>query len=183
MELNIPNEMRFLITCSIDPDGFRRLQCPRCTMTFKIMVNPGEYSDPLALRLSRLFEEDDEVDDGIAELGLCCPYCAHSARCQDFIDDEMERTIRAVARTQVIEPAVEMMMAGLTKSFKKLNSSFMKVTVTETHAPRPMLMFGGPEVADMRHATLLCCNREIKLNEQWTERFFCPHCRTELIMT
>lgn len=181
MSLDIPDRMRFLITCSMDPDGFRKMQCPRCTVLFKIEVEPGEYSDPLALHLSRVLEDEDEDED--AKPALSCPYCAHSAPSQDFVDEEMERTVYSVARTQFIDPALDAMLSSITNSFKKISSSFLKVSVTETRPPRDMLPLSGPEVSDMRRTTLLCCNRVMKLDERWADHIFCPYCRTHLILT
>jgi hypothetical protein len=154
-------------------------------MIFKTEVNPGEYSDPLALHLSRIFAEDDEQDeqDDSPQKSLVCPYCGKVANSQEFIDEEMERTIKAAATSQIVEPVIDAFMNDLAKSFKGINSEFLKVSVTSSSAPRQMLAFSGPEVSDMRRVSLLCCSEKVKIVDGWTDSIRCPHCSSALLLT
>lgn len=159
------------------------MECPACSMNFKIKVDPSEYSDPLAFRLSRILEDEESNPNSETETDMTCPYCGNVAAPQNFLDEDMERTIRSIAKTQIIDPAIDALMSSFTDGFKKLNSKHLKISVTEHPAPRSMLASAGPEVSDMRRTVLLCCGREAKIIDRWAGQILCPHCSTSLIVT
>src|SRR5262249_4043292 len=117
---------------------------------------------------------------------LWCPYCSHHDQAQHMMTEETTDYLKRIAYREYVLPMMNQMFSGLQDSFGKSRRSggFISLSVefkhTRTVAPvRPM---HGPELADFKIVTFLCCNKKIKLSEWWTDVFLCSFCGTQVVL-
>jgi uncharacterized C2H2 Zn-finger protein len=173
---------RFLIGVAADAQDFLRRQCPRCGLDFKQKGEPDQKHDSLAWWLQETVRE--EAASAKAEVPLPsgtlthCPYCGASDQSQAFVHPELVSYIRQIARREIIEPAIEKMLASFSSRLRSSKYLKVKVTAPSGRRPRPI---SGPEPDDQLRVRCLACGDVFKINEAWRGAVTCPSCSATLL--
>jgi hypothetical protein len=84
-------------------------------------------------------------------------------------------------------PQLNKAFSGLEESFGRNRSTggFLSFSLSFTHnrSPLPARPIHGPEPADMKILSFLCCGKRLKVPEAWWTIDHCPYCKTPVTLT
>jgi|SRR5581483_11375878 len=187
----LENEKRsYSLEVSVDRDGFFRRTCPSCGRDFKTLASDADFTSILNPQIERLgsqFGLPLSIEGAnIEKTYLRCPYCGDTAESGKTLTEEMITYAKRFVMREFVWPMINQMFGDLEDSFRGNRSSggFLSISVEFQHsrgvlAIRPM---NGPEPADMKIITLLCCDKKIKISEQWTGFEACPYCESDIVI-
>ena len=175
----------FHFSYSLDRKNFFRRACPKCGLEFKTKAEPGEIASILqpafrqmGLEIGETPESDEDRDD--VKSCLICPYCGEQTETCDFLTQDFKRCLERFVYREVMLPQINSMFEGLADSIghQKNGGGFLSIELSmefnrSLNPPRPI---SGPEPPDMKIVKLLCCNKEIKILENWNCGIYCPYC-------
>lgn len=170
--------IEFKIPISLDPDGFLRRQCPLCGRQFKIRPlreestpDTGKPEDTFLL----IIEEEGKVkEDMETSPGLFCPYCGQQSPQKDFLTDAQREYIQNI----IYRYGKQLIEEELFKSLKRIESRLsgpISIRVEPKKTPEPNIP-PLTDVGDMQIYHLSCCEKEIKIQEDWEKPVYCPYC-------
>jgi hypothetical protein len=178
------SEIKMNLPFPLDDDGFFRRGCPLCHKEFKILLGKEELTD-LAQRSIASFmvepkeETTDSDDSERSETEFICPYCGQRAPSNSWWTKEQRNYVGIVAKNIMAKMINENLIRPLKRSFRSPSSGMVSIRFEgkEMEQQEPWI---SPEVNDMEIFDFPCCQRKIKIEENWTgivHCFFCgfPH--------
>ncbi|WP_165076054.1 hypothetical protein [Methanogenium sp. MK-MG] len=98
-----------------------------------------------------------------------CPYCGQSADANEwFTTAQKDYTMNIAANA-----GIDLINKELTKSLKKLDSRSFRVKTRDVPRRNELI---NPENDDMVFFALPCCNKQIKISEEWDGTIYCYFC-------
>jgi uncharacterized Zn-finger protein len=139
------------ICMPVDDDGYFRRSCPYCNNEFKIK------------------KEDQE--DLLSEKDYWCPYCGQTA------DRNKWWTREQIELRHKIEKniAADIINRDLIKPLQRLHSPSSGIRVTTHELERGNELI-NPDINEMNTIPLPCCNKTIKIAEEWDKTVYCFYC-------
>lgn len=136
---------------SLDSEGFVRRECPKCEREFKIQTLEKDFLRPPV-------KNSDQVT---------CPYCKHRSNIDQWWTKAQVDYISEMQSFFLLNSIVPK------TSLKMKSTSFVKVKVEVIEQKEPVMK---PEYDDMKRLSVGCCERDIKVLDEWSGEVFCPDC-------
>ena len=171
------SDIEKLLAFPLDEDCFFRRECPFCIKEFKVLVTKEELTDLSqkgidSFMLDQEEEYNKESEEDFSEKEFFCPYCGQSSSIDSWWTKEQLAYIQMV---------VENIMANL------LNENLIKPLKRDINKPNSPLRFEGKlleqhehwishEKNDMKIIELPCCQRNIKIEDDWNKEIYCFFC-------
>ncbi|MHB9129721.1 MAG: hypothetical protein ACYDBB_01355 [Armatimonadota bacterium] len=138
-----------------DEDGYFRRECPFCQRQFKVPV--GETLDTIP--------DNDETQE------FYCPYCAQQSRGGtwwtqeqvDYIHDVQQNAMNGLLNEHFVRP------------LQRANRSNSCVKITANELPEKDSWL-PVDANDMKLFNLPCCEKSLKVAEDWTDKIVCHYC-------
>lgn len=183
----------FHFSYSLDRKHYFRRSCPKCGLDLKTKADPADISNilqPVFRQMGLEIGENPELDENEEETTkekpkLACPYCGHLAEVSEFLTSSFVQYLQRFVLREFILPKINGLLEGFADSVGHHNSGgFLSIEFSmefnrSLYTPRPI---AGPEPPDMKIIYLICCNKEIKILENWNCEVFCPYCSTKTIL-
>lgn len=183
-----PNgQIQFGVSISTDRDGFMRYTCPACGRDFKTQIDPADLQWLLTSYCQRAgLEVGIVAAESRSPHCFWCPYCGQQAESRQMLTEETMTYLKRIVYREYVLPKVNRMFAGIADSFgaPKRAGGFLSLSVEFTHSRSllPARPIHGPEPADMKIVTFLCCKKQIKISERWSDVPLCSHCGTRVVL-
>lgn len=184
---NPADQIQLSISISTDRDGFMRRTCSACGRDFKTEIDPADLQSLLSS-----YCQKQGLDTGVAREDnthvsmLWCPYCSHHDQAQHMMTKEIMDYLKRIAYREYVLPMMNQMFSRLQDSFggSKRSGGFISFSVEFKHTRTiaPVRPIHGPEPADFKIVTFLCCNKKIKLSEYWMDVSLCSFCGTQVVL-
>lgn len=174
------NNHRREISFPLDSDGFFRRQCPSCRREFKVLVEKSELTSLADRGLDSFMVETTGEDEKLelaeyAESKLTCPYCGELAGKYNWWTQQQLAYIRTVARNVAVKSINEELIRPLKRAARRTTSGFVSLKF-EGKEIREQEAWMPPEADDLEAFELACCNRMIKIQEDWSGVVYCFFC-------
>jgi hypothetical protein len=179
-----PNDqIQFAVSISTDRDGFMRYACPSCGRDFKTQIDPADLQWLLTSYCQRAgLEIGDTGTESCPPHCFWCPYCGNRAESRQMLTEETMTYLKQIVYREYVLPSLNRTFAGLADSFggRKQSGGFLSVSIEFKHsrAVLPVRPIHGPEPADMKIVTFLCCTKKMKISERWSDVPLCSFCGT-----
>lgn len=172
------------ISFPLDEDGFFRRECPFCHKEFKVKLEKEELADITQKGIDSFMTEPEEETTDLdenrdSETEFICPYCEQQAHSNSWWTQEQLAYIGVVAKNIMAKIVNEHLIRPLKRTFPKHSTDIvsMRFEGKEMEQQEPWI---SPEINDMEIFDLPCCQRKIKIEDNWTSVvrcFFCgfPH--------
>lgn len=182
---------RFHFSFSLDRKNFFRWACPSCGLEFKTKPEPGELASVLQPAFRPLgFEIGEDPNHGESDqlpTQFMCPYCGYQSEAFNFLTVYFHRYLERFILREYMLPKINSMFEDFADSIgnnRSLSGGFLSIELSmnfnrSLYPPRPI---AGPEPGDMKIVNLLCCNKQIKILENWNCTIFCPYCNGVAIL-
>jgi hypothetical protein len=178
------SEIRMNLPFPLDDDRFFRRECPFCRKEFKVLLEKEELID-LAQKgidsfMIDLKEEAIDLDESEgSETEFFCPYCGQRAPRGNWWTQEQLAYVGIVAKNIMAKIVNENFIHPLKRTFRRPSSGMVSIRFEgkEMEQQEPWI---SPEVNNMEIFDLPCCQRKIKIEDNWSgvvHCFFCgfPH--------
>ena len=178
------SEIRINIPFSLDDEKFFRRECPFCRKEFKVLLEKEELTDLAQKGIDSFMIEakEESIDLNESELletEFTCPYCGQQAPSDSWWTQEQLAYVNIVVKNIMAKMINENLISPLKRNFQKPSSSMISIQFggKEMEQQEPWI---SPEVNDMEIFNLPCCQRKIKIEDNWSgvvHCFFCgfPH--------
>jgi hypothetical protein len=174
------SEIKMNLSFPIDEDGFFRRECPLCHKEFKVLLEKEELTD-LAQKgidsfMIELKEETTDLDESeCSETEFFCPYCGQRAPSDGWWTQEQLAYVGIVAKNIMAKIVNENLIRPLKRTFQRPGSGMgsMQFEGREMEQQEPWISL---EVNDMAIFDLPCCQRKIKIEEDWSDVVYCFFC-------
>jgi hypothetical protein len=115
----------------------------------------------------------DEIEHSQTE--FTCPYCGQRASSDSWWTQEQLACVKVVARNIMAKMINENLIRPLKRDFGRSTSGMISIRFEgkEMEQQEPWI---SPEVNDMEIFDLPCCQRKIKLRDDWTGVVYCYFC-------
>jgi uncharacterized Zn-finger protein len=178
------DEVRFSISVSLDRDQFFRRTCPYCGRDFKTLADPNDLASILQPAFRRVESEIGGIsiiskDMPSEKQYYFCPYCNQRAEASDTFTDELIAYVKRFVMREYVLPRVNRMFSDFADGLNSGGQSggFISIEIKadfdSTLPPRPV---SGPEAPDMTQIEMLCCEKKIKIHDEWFDLEICPYC-------
>jgi len=164
----------------LDDDGFFRRECPFCRKEFKVLLEKEELTDLTQKGIDsfmiELKEETPDLDDSErSETEFICPYCGQRAPSDSWWTQEQLDYVGIVAKDIMAKLVNEHLIRPLKRTFRGPSSGLVSIRFEgkEIEQQEPWI---SPEVNDMEIFNLPCCQRKIKIEENWSDVVYCFFC-------
>jgi len=162
----------------LDEGGFLRRECPFCKREFKVLVTAEERKAPTE-SIRQLFLTSDQDQWSLGDEGESpeyhCPYCGQIGSRDSWWTEQQVEYINAVLRNIAAQLLNENLIRPLKRSLGRPQSSPVSITFEgreiEQHEERI-----APEPEDMTRFPLPCCERAIKISDDWSGPVYCFFC-------
>jgi hypothetical protein len=174
------SEIKINLPLPLDSDGFFRRECPFCSKEFKVLLEKEELTDLAQKGLDSFMiekkEETTDFDDSERlETEFICPYCGQRASSDSWWTQEQLAYVGIVAKNIMAKMINENLIRPLKRSFQRPSSDMVSIRFEgkEMEQQEPWI---SPEVNDMKIFVLPCCQRKIKIEENWQNSVYCFFC-------
>lgn len=164
------------ISFPLDDEGFFRRECPLCCYEFKVLLKDDELGqlaqsciDDFLIEQGLQEAPDEESDEDSQE--YVCPYCGQSAPSDHWWTQEQLAYIKVVLENIMAGLVNEQLIRPLKRSMG--HGSFVRFEGKEMKQKDEWI---SPEVSDMTVFTLPCCERQIKIADDWKDAVHCFFC-------
>lgn len=164
------------ISMPLDGEGFFRRECPLCLKEFKILLKKEELGDIAQTGLASFMidsqvEENDTEQNKDSETEFFCPYCKQQASKNSWWTQEQLAYINVFAKNILAKLVNEHLINPL----RNLNrsTSGLQFKGEEMEQQEPWI---SPEANDMDTFDLPCCQRKIKIKDNWHNTVHCFFC-------
>lgn len=169
------SDINIQVNFPIDDQGFFRRECPYCNREFKIHAEQNDLQDVQSKLIESYLvdnsnnERENSSDEDIEQ--LYCPYCGQSAIPQAWWTQDQLK----YSRTFIQNIMNEMINKQLIQPMKKRtqNSKILSFKGKELRQNQAWI---APEVDDMQVQHLECCDKDIKLLDDYSRDFYCFLC-------
>lgn len=160
--------------------GFLRRECPNCLREFKVLPTEDEIGD-----LFREFQESyllkaessssGEDGDGESEGGFFCPYCGQPSGPDNWWTQEQLNYMMIFAKNVMARIVNEDFIQPLNRDLGRQSSGAIGIRFEGHDLPYedPWI---SPEDNDMKVFELPCCQRSLKIVEDWSGKVHCFFC-------
>jgi len=173
-------EIKVNLPFPLDDGEFFRRECPFCHKEFKVLLEKEELTN-LAQKgvdsfMIELKEETTDLDESeSSETQFICPYCGQQAPNDTWWTQEQRAYVDIVAKNNIAKIVNENLIRPLKKTFQR--PSFNMVSIRfEDKGMEQQEPWISPEVNDMEIFDLPCCQRKIKIEENWQKTIYCFFC-------
>lgn len=161
-----------------DEEGFFRRECPFCRKEFKILLEKKEIEDLVQKGLDSYLLDEDEKDSDDKEESedeFHCPYCGQTSPSNEWWTQEQIEYIGIYAKNIMAKLINENLIRPLKRNFGKPTGGMISIEFKgkEMEQQEPWI---SPEVNDMEIFNLPCCERKIKIEENWKSTIKCFFC-------
>ena len=135
----------------------------------------------LAAQCRRMgLEVGEQPEDPSNPLRIHCPYCSFEDGAREYTEHTVEYLKRILYREYVF-PQIQKMFSGLEdlSGHHAGSGAFLSISIEckFTGAVLPPRPIHGPEPADMKIITFLCCEQKMKVSDRWNDIEICPFWR------
>lgn len=173
-------EIHTNLSFPLDDDGFFRRECPLCCKEFKVLLRKEELADLAqkgidSFMLEQREETTDSEEGSASETEFICPHCGQWASIDSWWTHEQLAYVGIVAKNIMARMVNEELIHPLKRAFGKPTSGMfsMKFEGKEMKQEEPWI---SPEVNDMEIFDLPCCQRKIKIEDDWAGKVYCFFC-------
>jgi len=159
-----------------DEQGFFRWECPLCCREFKVLLKDDELGQIAQSSIEDFLIEkgvhdrsDDEESEEPQE--FFCPYCGQSAPSDHWWTQEQLAYIQVIAQNIMADLVNEQLIRPLNRSMG--HGSFIRFEGKEMKKQDEWI---SPEASDMTVFNLPCCERQIKVADDWKGTIHCFFC-------
>ena len=179
--------LKFAVSVSPDRDHFLRRACSSCGREFKTPIDPSDLQWALSSYCQRMGLEVGVVNtDQSLPNRIRCPYCSHEDEGSQMHTEETVAYLKRIINRECVIPLMNKLLSGLEGPLGNRGNSgglfsiSMEFKHSRSHLPvRPI---HGPEPADFKIVTFLCCGNKIKVSESWNDIRTCSFCGTEVLL-
>ena len=139
------------VSLPVDESGFLRRECPYCRRQFKVHMD----------EIESLEDQEDHY----------CPYCGQIADGSEWWTQEQEDYFRKVQENIAADLLNEHLIRPLKRSLSR--SSCMRFEGKEVEKRNELIQ---PELDDMKLFALPCCQKKLKIVDEWEEVVHCYYC-------
>jgi len=174
------SEIKMNLSFPLDDDGFFRRECPLCHKEFKVLLEKEELTD-LAQKgidsfMIELKEETTDLDESeCSETEFICPYCGQRALSDGWWTQEQLAYVGIVAKNIMAKIVNENLIRPLKRTFHRPSSGMVSMRF-EGREMEQQVPWISLEVNDMEIFDLPCCQRKIKIEEDWSDVVYCFFC-------
>lgn len=169
------------ITLPLDDEGFFRRECPLCHEEFKVLLKKEELGDIAQTGLASFMidsqrEENDTGQNKDSETeSLFCPYCGQQASKNSWWTQEQLAYINVFAKNILAKLVNEHLINPLKRNLDRSTSGLFSLQFKgeEMEQQEPWI---SPEINDMEIFNLPCCERKIKIEDNWYSTVHCFFC-------
>lgn len=167
------------ISFPLDDDNFLRRECPLCHKELKIQIEEKELIDLIQKSINSFLiettEEGDAEQDKDLEIEFTCPYCGQQSLDEIWWTKEQHAYIEVYASNIMAQIVNKNLIDPLKRNFRGSNSGAisMRFEGKEMEQQEPWI---SPEVNDMEVFDLPCCQRKMKIDENWIKTVYCFFC-------
>ncbi len=171
------SEIHTRISLPLD-DGFLRRECPLCHREFKILLEEHELVDLAQRGLDSFMinQEGESSNDEEEDTNqYFCPYCGQEASDDGWWTQEQLAYIGIYAKNIMAKLVNENFIRPLKKTFRSQKSGLVSFRFEgkEMKQQEPWI---SPESDDMEVFKLPCCERKMKIEENWPGTVHCYFC-------
>jgi hypothetical protein len=165
----------------LDDENFFRRECSFCREEFKIQLSNEELTD-LANKGFESFltneesKDDEEQDED--EVDLFCPYCGQQAQSDHWWTQEQLSYLRIYAKNIAAKIINEQLIKPIKRNSNKSSSDLFSINF-ESKEMKYQEPWISKEVNDMDLFGLPCCEKKIKIKEEWKNNVYCFYCGFE----
>jgi hypothetical protein len=162
----------------LDEDGFLRRECPFCKREFKVGIPPEERAGSAeSVPDSFMLSDDQAAVPEQEEQGTeyHCPYCGQTAGKNSWWTQEQVAYIHTVLQNVAAELINENLIRPLKRSLGRPKPGLITVTFQGREIDHQEEWLPA-EPNDMTRSLLACCDREIKISDDWSGRVHCYFC-------
>jgi len=172
------SEIRMNVSFPLDEDGFFRRECPLCHKEFKVLLEKEELTDLAQKGIDFFMLEEKETNLSESESSgteFVCPYCGQRAPGDSWWTQEQLAYVGIVAKNNLAKIVNENLIRPLKRTFQRSSSGMVSARFEgkEIEQQEPWI---SPEVNDMEIFDLPCCQRKIKIEENWQDTVYCFFC-------
>jgi hypothetical protein len=164
----------------LDEDGFFRRGCPLCHKEFKVLLEKEELTDLAQKGIDSFMLEEKEKETNLAKsessgTEFVCPYCGQRAPSDSWWTQEQLAYVGIVAKNIMAKIVNENLIRPLKRTFQRSSSGIVSIRFEgkEMEQQEPWI---SPEVNDLEIFDLPCCQRKIKIEENWQGKVYCFFC-------
>jgi len=172
------SEIKVNLPFPLDEDGFFRRECPFCHKEFKVLLEKEELTDLAQEGIDSFMLEKKETnltESESSETEFVCPYCGQRAPSDSWWTQEQLAYVRVVAKNIMAKIVNEKLIRPLKRAFRRSSSDMVSIQFEgkEIEQQEPWI---SPELDDMEIFDLPCCERKIKVEENWQGKVYCFFC-------
>jgi len=172
------SEIEMHISFPLDDDKFFRRQCPLCIREFKILLEENELEDITKKGIESFMLEQREEKDNLEEEQpeeFYCPYCGQSSPHDKWWTEEQSAYLGVYIENVMKELINKNLIEPLKRSFGRHSSGPISIRFEgkELKQEEPWI---SPEENDMEVFNLPCCERKLKIIEEWKDKVHCYFC-------
>ncbi|MBA7687039.1 hypothetical protein ES703_95499 [subsurface metagenome] len=174
------SEIRMNLSFPLDDDRFFRRECPFCRKEFKVLLEKDELTDVAQKGIDSFMietkEETMDLDESKrSETEFTCPYCGQQAPSDSWWTQEQLAYVGIVAKNIMAKMINENLISPLKTTFQRPSSGMVSIRFEgkEMKQQEPWI---SPEVNDMEIFDVPCCQRKIKIEDEWTGVVHCFFC-------
>jgi len=174
----------FQLAISTDNGRFLRRTCPSCGRDFKTEINPADIQWIVAPHMEQMGVDLGGAPDkrSLAEDLLYCPYCDHPSKASDTLTEDTIRYAKLLLTREVVLPMMHRAFSGLNNMGSGLRNSFISISFSYDRGMLPPRPIHGPEPSDMKIITFLCCQKSIKVSDNWWQVSACTYCNEPVVL-
>lgn len=179
--------VRFGVSVSTDRDQFFRLTCASCGRDFKILIDPDELQWALSTYSQRMgCDIGPKNPDQPQPNRMRCPYCGDEDETVQMHTEETVAYLKRIINRELVIPAIEAWAPRIEEALGGgyHSEGLISVSIGFKHSRSllPVRPMHGPEPADLKIVTFLCCGKKVKISEGWGEIHSCPFCGMEVAL-
>jgi hypothetical protein len=120
-------------------------------------------------------QENNAASEEDQDTEFTCPYCGQSSSSNSWWTDEQNAYIKVHIENIMAKLVNENFIRPLKRNFGKSKSGLISLEFkgNEMRQKEPWI---SPESNDMEIFNLPCCNRKIKIEEEWKDKVYCFFC-------
>lgn len=169
------------ISFPLDRDGFFRRECPFCHKEFKVLLEKDELVDFIQKHKDSFMiepkEETMESDDvECSDIEFTCPYCGQRAPANHWWTQEQIAYIDIVIQNILAKTVNESLIRPLKRTFQRPSSGQVSIRFESKEMKYQEPWISPEETNDMKIFNLPCCQRKIKIEEDWLDIVYCFFC-------
>ena len=164
----------------LDDDGFVRRECPLCKKELKVLLKQKELADLSHIDTDSFLiepEETPEQKESAEKLKTeyYCPYCGQKSADDKWWTQEQAAYINVYLENIIAKQINVGLIDPLEKSFGKSKSGPISIEFKGRKLEQRESWI-SPEVNDMEIFELPCCDRKIKVVDDWQNTTYCFFC-------